>query len=177
MSDFDKQLEVTFEDKIFSRDKGGKVDIISYTLDQVKKDPSCSIYVGCDSINRRDFTVYYVVIAYRYGSRISLDHRYPSGKGVHYIWKRYKVPRVRDMWSRLWNEMMYSLKFSKMIQDQTPIKIDSIDLDFNEDEFAGSNALVSACRGTLMGYGFKVNVKPDMQVAAKAADHLCNKKA
>jgi predicted RNase H-related nuclease YkuK (DUF458 family) len=46
-------------------------------------------------------------------------------------------------------------------------------MDYNEDENFKSNRLVNASRGWANSLGYQVNMKPNIQVATRAADHHC----
>ena len=43
----------------------------------------------------------------------------------------------------------------------------------NDDKYYMSNKLVSAARGWAQSYGYKVNIKPNKQIATRAADYHC----
>jgi predicted RNase H-related nuclease YkuK (DUF458 family) len=62
------------------------------------------------------------------------------------------------------------------IAEQMKSKLDvdiQIDMDYNEDENFKSNRLVNASRGWANSLGYQVNMKPNIQVATRAADHHC----
>jgi predicted RNase H-related nuclease YkuK (DUF458 family) len=46
-------------------------------------------------------------------------------------------------------------------------------MDYNEDEFYKSNQLIGATKGWANSLGYQVNVKPNIQIATKAADYHC----
>jgi predicted RNase H-related nuclease YkuK (DUF458 family) len=48
-----------------------------------------------------------------------------------------------------------------------------IDMDYKSDESFSSHKLISATRGWANSLGYKVNVKPDNQIATRAADYHC----
>jgi hypothetical protein len=48
-----------------------------------------------------------------------------------------------------------------------------IDLDYNVDERYFSSRLVQAASGWATSLGYRVNIKPDNQIATRAADHHC----
>ena len=48
-----------------------------------------------------------------------------------------------------------------------------IDMDYNSDENHRSYKLISATKGWANSLGYKVNVKPNNQIATRAADHHC----
>jgi len=46
-------------------------------------------------------------------------------------------------------------------------------MDYNNDEYYMSSKLVSAAKGWATSYGYKVNIKPNKQIATRAADYHC----
>lgn len=156
--------------ELFRTVEGVKVSELRHTIETLKRHPGARVYVGTDSQNKKRHTNYVVVIAYRYGH-----------KGAHIIYKKTKVKKIRDRWTRLWKEVEMSLLAANRLKD-VGVDIYSIDLDYNKNEFyidskgkekkTGSHNLVSAATGACIGQGYRVSVKPDEQVACKAADHL-----
>lgn len=73
-------------------------DVGDYTLQYIKD--NCTehseiiIYVGTDSKQLRKHTLYATAIAF-----------YHVGKGAHIIFRRKKVPKVKDLFTRLYNEV------------------------------------------------------------------------
>jgi predicted RNase H-related nuclease YkuK (DUF458 family) len=101
------------------------------------------------------------VIAYRFGTR-----------GVHYILHKQKVPKIHDKWTRLWKEAELSIETAEWLSEKINVNI-QIDLDYNNDEKYFSNKLIQATKGWATSLGYKVNVKPDIQIATRAADYQC----
>lgn len=155
MSDVYKKLDETL------------VNPVTHSREILFKHPEALIYVGTDSQTHRRKTVYAVVIAYRYGTR-----------GVHYIYQKRVVPKIKDLWDRLLKETELSIECANMLRDGK-IPIEAIDLDFNSDDKWESHRLVSASVGWVQGSGFKARVKIDesivkddeILIATKAADH------
>lgn len=147
--------------RVFKTVKGEPVDVVKHTVDILKDCPYVEIHVGTDSQNHRNHTVYSVVIAYRYGNR-----------GVHYIFSNSKVPKIKDRWTRLWKEVELSIETAESLTQKVKVKVE-IDFDFNVDERHFSSLLVQAASGWATGLGYKVNIKPDNQIATRAADHNC----
>lgn len=136
-------------------------DIVSYTLDILEKEPNVQIHIGTDSQNISDITCYVTTIAYRYGTR-----------GVHYIYVKTKLPRINDLWTRLWKEAEYSVEVAQWFTSKINSKV-QIDLDYNQDKFYKSNQLIQATTGWIKSLGYQVNTKPNIQIATKAADYNC----
>ena len=106
-------------------------------------------------------TFYATVIAYKLGTR-----------GVHYILNKKKVSIINDMWTRLWKEAEDSIDAAEWLTKQISVKVE-IDMDYNENENFKSHKLISAAKGWANSLGYKVNIKPNKQIATKAADHHC----
>ena len=136
------------------------IQLSPYLLEYVQANPETKIYVGSDSQNRGPETVYCTAVVLRYRSR-----------GCHVLYHKTKVPIVRDFWSRLWRETEMSIETALFIVENSPLKIESIDLDFNDDEYKASNKLVAASKGWVQASGFKSTTKPALQIATRAADH------
>ena len=147
--------------KVFRKHDGTTVDIISHTLSVLEKCPHAVIHVGTDSQNGGDKTKYSTVIAYRLGTR-----------GVHYIHKNFYVEKIKDKWDRLSKEAEYSIEVALWLQGKINVEI-QIDLDYNEDSKYFSNKLIPMTVGWITSLGFKCNVKPNVQIATRAADHQC----
>ena len=46
-------------------------------------------------------------------------------------------------------------------------------MDYNGDENFKSHKLIAAAKGWANSLGYKVNIKPNNQIATRAADHHC----
>lgn len=147
--------------KVFKKTNGIKVNVVEHTLAQLQESPTVTIHIGTDSQNIGDFSIYSTVIAYRFGN-----------KGVHYIVHRQKIPKIIDMWTRLWKEAELSIETAEWLTQQINVKI-QIDMDYNSDEDYKSNRLISAAKGWANSLGYAVNVKPNNQIATRAADYQC----
>ena len=123
--------------------------------------PTVKIHIGSDSQNIGKKTKYATVIAYRYGSR-----------GVHYILSKKTELLIKDMWTRLWKEAEMSIDIAQWLTHQVSVRVE-IDMDYNSDENFKSSKLISATKGWANSLGYKVNVKPNNQIATKAADYHC----
>ena len=146
---------------LFKNIKGERVDTVKHTLEIMKSYPYAEIHIGTDSQNINKETYYTTVIAYRLGSR-----------GVHYIFSKQKREIIRDMWTRLWKEAEYSVDVAEWLTKKITLKVE-IDMDYNEDKSYKSHKLISAAKGWANSLGYKVNVKPNNQIATRAADYHC----
>jgi predicted RNase H-related nuclease YkuK (DUF458 family) len=123
------------------------VEVVEHTLGILKRYPNLKVHIGTDSQNIGLETIYVTAIAYRFGIR-----------GVHYIYTKEKVPLVRDMFTRLFDECVRTLEVAEWFTQQINVNVE-IDMDYNQDEIAPSHKLM--------------NVKPDIQIATRAADYHC----
>lgn len=139
-----------------------KVDLLDYIVEKLREEPNIKIYVGTDSQNYGGYSHYATAVVLRYNQR-----------GGHVLYQKIKVPRIRDHWTRLWNECQYSLDVALWLKENSPIQVEVIELDFNSVKLTESHKLVSATKGYVQSMGFNVRLKPDEMIACKAADHIC----
>ncbi len=118
------------------------------------------IYIGCDSHSKGEWTTYVTTVVVHKGIA-----------GCHILYQREKLVKIKDLWTRLWNEVEKSVSLAKYLREQG-INIHTIDLDLNHDEQFASNKLVSAARGYVESMGIKARIKPDILPAVSAADNL-----
>ena len=149
--------------KLFKNIEGKSVELIKYSKSILVKKPDVTIYVGTDSQNCKKHTKYVTVVAFRYGLR-----------GAHIIYQMESIPKVRDQFVRLFKEAEMSIEIAEYLKSKN-IAINAIDLDYNSDKKFDSNKVVAAARGWCESLGYKVNIKPDEQVASRAADMIANK--
>lgn len=85
--------------KIFKKFGGEYIpDIIEYLKDYIEKDPTATITVGCDSIQKRRKTVYAITIML-YNTDIK--------NGAHVVFYREACDKIRDNMDRLFKEAQY----------------------------------------------------------------------
>ena len=147
--------------RLFKNIKGERIDPVEHTLKILRDYPTVKIHIGSDSQNIGKKTKYATVIAYRYGSR-----------GVHYILSKKTELLIKDMWTRLWKEAEMSIDIAQWLTHQVSVRVE-IDMDYNSDENFKSSKLISATKGWANSLGYKVNIKPNNQIATKAADYHC----
>jgi predicted RNase H-related nuclease YkuK (DUF458 family) len=151
----------------FRKVNGPKVNLPKHCNEVFAENPDTKIIIGTDSQNYDFKTTYVTVIAFRYNQR-----------GVHCIYRKIVYDwntdqRFRDNWYRLYHEAELSVAAAKWIDANTPYDVISIDLDYNSDPAYLSNTVLSAGKGLAVASGYQCNVKPDSQIAAKAADNFC----
>jgi predicted RNase H-related nuclease YkuK (DUF458 family) len=137
-----------------------EVDLIPYVKDFLANNSDTTIYVGCDSQNER-YTTYAVVIVL-----------HNSGKGGHVLYAKDIVNRIPDRFTRLWNEVEYSLQ-TAMILSENGIEPNYIDLDLNPDPKYKSNQVLRAALGYIESMGYTPRCKPEAMVASYVADAIC----
>ena len=149
--------------KIFRKVDGQKVtDIVKYTIDIISKDPTVEIHIGTDSQNIADSTTYVTAIAYKFGS-----------KGVHYIYWKEKVPRIKDRFTRLYRESELTIELAEWFTGRLKSVYVELDFDYNKDDRYWSQKLIASTVGWAQALGYEVNVKPNKQIATRAADYHC----
>lgn len=138
------------------------VDVIPYCLDYIQKYPGLEIYVGTDSQNKKKISLYCTVIAFRA----------PGSVGVHFIYCKDIVKKIKDKWTRLWKEAEHTAIVANYLR-QNLVPVHHVEVDYNIDKASGSYMMVNAGVGYLKGLGYEnVIAKPAEQVAVKAANHL-----
>ena len=140
-------------------------DVGDYVLNYIRKNPNVKIFVGTDSRQYKSHTKYVTAVGL-------LKPR----KGVHIIYKRNNIKKIKDIFSRLWNEVEYSREVADYIEykvNNNGKKIVTVHLDINLDKKAKSNIVHDSAVGYLKGLGYKVETKPNSWAASKAADMLC----
>ena len=143
----------------FTDVNGIEINPFSYTLQIIEKSPDVKIHVGTDSQSENNQTKFITAIAYRYDRR-----------GVHYIFSKTNSPKIKNLWNRLFKETELSLSIAEKLKNKLNISLE-IDMDYNENENFFSNKLVPLAKGWANSLGYKVNIKPNEQIATSAADY------
>lgn len=136
-------------------------DLASYTKDYLRKHKEVILSVGTDSQNIGGSSVYATVVAFRH-----------PGKGVHYILTKKREPIISDMITRLFKEAEDSIKVAEYLKENGVYQPITIDVDYNENEEHRSHKLIPMVKGWILGLGYQMNTKQNIQVASVAADHL-----
>jgi predicted RNase H-related nuclease YkuK (DUF458 family) len=142
---------------------GGKLqhDVCDY-ITTMTTSSDVEVHVGCDSQNHKRHTVYVTTVVFRF-----------RNNGAHVIYRKERVPKILDMWTKLWGETERSVELANLILEECGLRVHQIDLDFNSDSKYASHKLVSASTGYITSLGFDSKVKPDLLMAAWAANVLC----
>lgn len=152
-------------DRYFRQEDGSRVNIVEHTLEQIQKWPNLKIYLATDSQDEGQVTVYATVIVYRYGRR-----------GAHFIYFKEEVPRIRDMYTRLYNEGVRTIEAADILSKDIPIQFAGLEFDYNYIPKWASHKLISAIGGWVKGLNYKAifkNTGDYIMIASKAADHVC----
>lgn len=134
-----------------------------YCQKMLREDPDIKIYIGCDSQNYPNKTLYATTVVFRY-----------ENNGAHVIFYREATPLVPDMWTRLWGELQRSIDVAGYLKFECGIPIEQIDLDLNSDPEYLSNSVFQAAVGYAQSLGYKAKTKPDLLIATWAANVLVN---
>ena len=138
-----------------------EVDLIPYLRDKLAERDDISIYIGSDSQNIGDKTVYACVIVLHYGRN-----------GGHVLYSRMKVDRIRERFTKLWKEVEISMEVAQYL-DSHGIRATYIDIDLNPDPRYKSNSVLRAALGFVESYGYTARCKPEAVSASYVADRLC----
>lgn len=145
-------------------------DLGGYIREYYLKNPDIKIYVGTDSAQHGKYT--------KYATAISM---LKPGKGVHVIYKKTSIKRVRDIFTRLWKETEHTLEVGEYVHNcldgiynnnNENKKIPILHLDLNKSPKYKSNIAHDVSIGYLRGYGFEVQSKSDSWCSSFCADML-----
>mgnify|MGYP000215198859 CR=1 FL=1 len=136
-------------------------DLANYTKSYLTAHPDATLSVGTDSQNIGGSSIYATVVAFR-----------KPGKGVHYVLTKKREPLITDMITRLFKEAEDSIACADYLRENGVYQPITIDVDYNEDEQYRSHKLVPMVKGWILGLGYTMNTKNNIQVASVAADHL-----
>ncbi|MDR9398780.1 ribonuclease H-like YkuK family protein [Salibacter sp.] len=140
-----------------------EVELKSYLLSFLADKRDYTIHVGCDSQNFSSKTVYVTTVVVRFQNR-----------GAHVLYKKEVVPKIIDMWTRLWAEIERSVELATYLEEDCGIEVSQVDMDFNEDPQFPSNKVLKAASGYVSSMGFIVKAKPNLLMATWAANVLCH---
>lgn len=151
-------------EKYFRNEQGELLNIVEHTLDQLEKWPNLKIYIGTDSQDKGMETVYSTCIVYRYGNR-----------GAHYIYYKEKVPKIKALYTRLFEEGVRTIEAWKLLTEEIPVKVEQLEFDYADVKMTKSTPVIDALRGWVIGLNQKATFKSGEQLATKAANHTCRR--
>jgi len=154
-------------------------DLKSYIRNYIDLNPEVEIYIGTDSQKRRRRMVNYVT---------SICFRHP-GNGVHVIYYKKLEKLPKDLYTKLWREVEFTISVVKLLNELSFNLIDGIeegedfidkcritvDLDINGLKKHGSNIAFESTKGYISSLGYVVRTKPEGFAASRASDHLCRR--
>lgn len=142
---------------------GSDVPLAAYCKEMLRKYPHIKIYVGSDSQNYPNKTLYATTVVFRF-----------ENNGAHVIYYKEATPPVTDMWSRLWGELQRSIDVAGYLKFECDIPIAQIDLDLNSDPSFLSHKVFQAAVGYAESLGYNAKTKPELLIATWAANVLVN---
>lgn len=148
--------------KFRSLSNGREIDLIPYLKDQLSKSEDTKMYVGTDSQNVGGKTIYATVIVLHRGNR-----------GGHVIYSKKYVDRIKDKFTKLWNEVQDSVDLAQFLESNGVEKPAYIDLDFNPDPRFQSNTVLRSALGYVESLGYVPRCKPNAISASYVADKIC----
>lgn len=150
-------------EKVFRRlSDNQRVDLIPYVKRKLEESDDVRLYIGTDSQNIKEKTIYGIVIVFHYGNR-----------GGHVIYSKYKVPKIRDRFTKLWREVEDSIELAQYLEVNNVQKPTYIDLDYNPDPKWQSNKVLLAALGYVESMGYEARCKPNAIAASCVADRIC----
>lgn len=150
--------------KIFKLEGGESVDLIDHVREILQTKDVSEIVVGTDSQNKRYNTCFVVTVVMKYYSR-----------GAHCVYYKENIKKIRDRYTRLWGEVERSVEVAQFLEANN-IKVNCVELDFNKKEMTGSNSMIKASNGYVIGMGFNCKAKPDSGLSAvKFSDNVCRR--
>lgn len=154
----DNMKDITFKSLTNKKD----IDLIGYIQHHFEQYPEDKLYIGTDSQNMGNYTVYGIVLVL---------HR--NNRGGHVLYTTIKLPRINDKHVRLWKEVEYSVELAEFLKESKVRKPEFIDVDFNADPKYASNTLLRSALGFIEGMGYTARAKPFSLVASYVADIVC----
>jgi predicted RNase H-related nuclease YkuK (DUF458 family) len=137
------------------------VDLVPYLREKLSESNNISIYIGCDSHNVMNKTIYACVIVLHYGNN-----------GGHVLYTRVKFDRIRDTFIKLYREVEIAMEVA-MYLEKHGIRAKFIDIDLNPDPRYRSNYVLRAAMGFVESMGYTPRCKPYAIAASCIADKLC----
>lgn len=143
---------------------GKTTDVVDFCKDKCVH--GTTLYVGTDSVALRDKTLFVTVVAVRFGKPVD-----KTAKGASFVYLKTYVPKHKDKLARLREEAVVTMEIVQFLEENF-IPVDVVEFDYNSDPAHDSNKVIDQI-GWAKGLGYAVTVKPEEQVAVKAADHIC----
>lgn len=139
------------------------VPLDEFLLTHIRNGSNPDIYIGTDSQNYANKTVYVSTVLLRYPKN-----------GARVLYTKEKVAQIKDLWTRLWNELERSITLAQYIENDLGYAVKQIDMDYNSIEGFQSFQVYKAAKGYVESMGYKAKAKPELLMATWAANTLCN---
>jgi predicted RNase H-related nuclease YkuK (DUF458 family) len=164
---------------------GGKEieDLGEYLRNYYERNPRIRVYVGTDSLQNGKYTKYVTTICMVHPEHIDEKGMFHYGTGVHVIYRRENLNRIRDIFTRLWHETELSFEVAQLVHEslkdvwKQPLNIEKVPivhLDFSSQPKYKSHQAHDVSVGYIKGNGFHVETKPNAWCATVASDWLCH---
>jgi predicted RNase H-related nuclease YkuK (DUF458 family) len=140
-------------------------DIKGYISDYISNNGNVRLYIGCDSKQSGDFTTYAVSAVL-----------YKKGLGGHVVYFMEKVPRIRDMFTKLWGEVERTKDFLEYLGDDMKPFVEEVHLDLNSKPTHKSNMVYDGGIGLISSMGYKAIGKPNGWCASYVSDRVLKNK-
>ena len=124
-----------------------------------------AIYVGCDSRQIRDSTVFVTVVVVH----INSNH------GAKIFWQVDRVRRINSIRQRLLEEVNRAVYTALMIADVVGERPFEVHLDINPNPDHRSSVILKEAVGYVLAQGLKPVLKPDAIAATAVADFFAEK--
>ncbi len=121
-----------------------------------------AVYVGCDSRQLKDWTVFVTVIVVHIN----------SNNGAKIFWQVEKVKRIQSIRQRLMEEVNRAVYVALMIADVVGNRPFEVHLDINPNPDHRSSIIVKEAVGYVLAQGLKPVLKPDAIAASAVADFI-----
>jgi len=139
---------------------GGPIRDLVLTLRALMEEHELTLHIGSDSQEIGDHTDYVTVIA-----------ALTPGRGGRVFYRRERERGSQSIAQRLFREAQLSIDVALELAREVTPEI-SVHVDANEDARHKSSNYVQALAGMVVGYGFRVRLKPESWCASHVADRL-----
>ena len=98
---------------------GGKEieNLGEYLRNYYAKNPKVKFYVGTDSLQNGKFTKYVTTVCMLHPEHIDEKGMFHYSAGVHVVYHRENVKRIRDVFSRLWHETELTFEIAQYVHE------------------------------------------------------------
>jgi len=138
----------------------GRVEDVFERVRSLAGERSAAIHIGTDSREVGGGTDFVTVIAVL-----------SPGAGGRVFYSRSREARVFPLVHKLYREAELSIQVASTLNERVLQEI-VVHVDANEDPRHRSSAVVQGLAGMVIGYGFRVRLKPDSWCATHVADYL-----